>query len=54
MIPGDQEAVRELFEAVAPRYDQLNDLLSFGGHRLWGRRLSGLLQEATEGGQASR
>jgi demethylmenaquinone methyltransferase/2-methoxy-6-polyprenyl-1,4-benzoquinol methylase len=38
MIPGDQEAVRELFETVAPRYDQLNDLLSLGGHRLWKRQ----------------
>ena len=38
MIPGDQEAVRDLFDAVAPRYDQLNDLLSLGGHRLWKRQ----------------
>jgi demethylmenaquinone methyltransferase/2-methoxy-6-polyprenyl-1,4-benzoquinol methylase len=38
MIPGDQEAVRELFETVAPRYDRLNDLLSLGGHRLWKRQ----------------
>jgi demethylmenaquinone methyltransferase/2-methoxy-6-polyprenyl-1,4-benzoquinol methylase len=36
--PGDPEAVRELFDAIAPRYDQLNDLLSFGLHRLWKRR----------------
>ena len=32
-------AVRELFEAIAPRYDQLNDLFSFGLHRLWKRQL---------------
>jgi len=38
MIPGDQESVRQLFEAVAPRYDRLNDLLSLGGHRLWKRQ----------------
>ncbi len=38
MIPGDQEAVRDLFESVAPRYDLLNDLLSLGGHRLWKRQ----------------
>lgn len=31
------EAVRELFERVAPRYDQLNDLLSVGLHRHWKR-----------------
>ena len=36
--PGDPEAVRELFERIAPRYDQLNDLLSLGLHRLWKRQ----------------
>jgi demethylmenaquinone methyltransferase/2-methoxy-6-polyprenyl-1,4-benzoquinol methylase len=36
--PGDPQAVRELFEAIAPRYDQLNDWLSFGLHRLWKRQ----------------
>ena len=30
--------MRELFEAIAPRYDQLNDWLSFGLHRLWKRQ----------------
>lgn len=30
--------MRELFEAVAPRYDLLNDLLSLGLHRHWKRR----------------
>lgn len=38
MKPGDPAAVRTLFEAVAPRYDQLNDLLSLGLHRLWKRQ----------------
>ena len=38
MKPGDPEAVRELFERIAPRYDQLNDLLSLGLHRLWKRQ----------------
>ena len=38
MKPGDPAAVRNLFEAVAPRYDQLNDLLSLGLHRLWKRQ----------------
>lgn len=38
MKPGEPEAVRELFETIAPRYDQLNDLLSLGLHRLWKRR----------------
>jgi demethylmenaquinone methyltransferase/2-methoxy-6-polyprenyl-1,4-benzoquinol methylase len=44
MKPGDPEAVRELFEAIAPRYDQLNDLLSFGLHRLWKRQAVAWLQ----------
>jgi demethylmenaquinone methyltransferase/2-methoxy-6-polyprenyl-1,4-benzoquinol methylase len=35
--PGDPAAVRQLFEAIAPRYDLLNDLLSLGLHRLWKR-----------------
>lgn len=36
--PGDAAAVQQLFDAVAPRYDQLNDLLSLGLHRLWKRQ----------------
>ena len=32
-------AVRALFDAIAPRYDQLNDLFSLGLHRLWKRQL---------------
>jgi len=35
--PGEPTAVRELFEEIAPRYDQLNDLLSLGLHRHWKR-----------------
>jgi demethylmenaquinone methyltransferase/2-methoxy-6-polyprenyl-1,4-benzoquinol methylase len=39
--PGTQRAakVQELFAKVAPRYDLLNDLMSFGLHRRWKRRL---------------
>jgi len=29
--------VREVFRSVAPRYDIMNDLMSFGVHRLWKR-----------------
>ncbi len=36
---GRAEGVRDLFAAVAPRYDLINDLQSFGMHRLWKRRL---------------
>lgn len=28
-----------MFDLVAPRYDTLNDMMSFGTHRLWKRRL---------------
>ena len=39
--PGEQRAVKvnDLFAAIARRYDLLNDLQSFGLHRLWKRRV---------------
>jgi demethylmenaquinone methyltransferase / 2-methoxy-6-polyprenyl-1,4-benzoquinol methylase len=39
--PGAQRAakVHDLFARIAPRYDLLNDLQSFGLHRYWKRRL---------------
>lgn len=39
--PGDQRAakVNDLFTRIARRYDFLNDLQSFGLHRLWKRRV---------------
>ncbi len=38
---GGQRAARvnDLFAAIAPRYDLINDLQSFGLHRWWKRRL---------------
>jgi ubiquinone/menaquinone biosynthesis methyltransferase len=36
--PGNPEAVRDLFERIAPAYDRLNDLLSLGLHRIWKRQ----------------
>lgn len=41
-MPGPQRAekVKSLFDTVASRYDLLNDLLSFGLHRLWKKRLA--------------
>ena len=29
--------VQEVFDSVAPKYDLMNDVLSFGMHRLWKR-----------------
>jgi demethylmenaquinone methyltransferase/2-methoxy-6-polyprenyl-1,4-benzoquinol methylase len=39
--PGEQRAakVRQLFTRIAPRYDLINDLQSFGLHRHWKRRV---------------
>ncbi len=39
--PGETRAsrVQDLFARIAPRYDLINDLQSFGLHRLWKRRL---------------
>ena len=39
--PGDQRAakVHDLFTRIAPRYDLINDLQSFGLHRHWKRRV---------------
>jgi len=32
--------IRQVFDAVAPRYDLMNDLMSMGIHRLWKRTLA--------------
>lgn len=42
--PGDRRAaeVRNLFDAIASRYDLINDLQSFWLHRLWKRKLLNL------------
>jgi demethylmenaquinone methyltransferase/2-methoxy-6-polyprenyl-1,4-benzoquinol methylase len=32
--------IRQVFDVVAPRYDLMNDLMSFGIHRLWKRTLA--------------
>ena len=36
-VPEDEKAMRvgQVFDAVAERYDLMNDLMSFGLHRLW-------------------
>ena len=33
-----EQKIRTVFETVAPRYDLMNDVMSFGIHRLWKRR----------------
>jgi demethylmenaquinone methyltransferase / 2-methoxy-6-polyprenyl-1,4-benzoquinol methylase len=43
-VPGEQRAAKvgDLFATIARRYDLLNDLQSFGLHRLWKRRVVAL------------
>lgn len=36
-----ERRIRQVFESVAPRYDLMNDMMSFGLHRLWKRYLVG-------------
>ncbi len=42
--PGEERAakVNDLFAKIAPRYDLINDLQSFGLHRYWKRRVIAL------------
>ena len=44
--PGEERAAKvgDLFASIARRYDLLNDLQSFGFHRLWKRRVVELAQ----------
>ncbi len=35
--------IRQVFDEVAPRYDLMNDFMSFGIHRLWKRRLRAMV-----------
>lgn len=52
-VPGENRAakVQDLFAAVAPRYDLVNDLQSLGMHRLWKRRML-LMSQARPGEKA--
>jgi demethylmenaquinone methyltransferase/2-methoxy-6-polyprenyl-1,4-benzoquinol methylase len=38
--------IRRVFDTVAPRYDLMNDLMSFGIHRLWKRTLARRVADA--------
>ena len=44
--PERERRIRGVFQAVAERYDLMNDLMSFGIHRLWKRRLARLCAPA--------
>lgn len=41
VTPAERQCrIRAVFDGVAPRYDLMNDLMSFGIHRLWKRVLA--------------
>ena len=43
MKPGNPSAVEEMFNSISSKYDFLNDIFSFGLHRLWKRKLLDIL-----------
>ncbi|RAU22106.1 bifunctional demethylmenaquinone methyltransferase/2-methoxy-6-polyprenyl-1,4-benzoquinol methylase [Paramagnetospirillum kuznetsovii] len=48
VTPEERESrIRRVFDAVAPRYDLMNDVMSFGIHRLWKRDMAKAAKPAT-------
>ena len=43
MKPGNSKAIEEMFNSISSKYDFLNDIFSFGLHRLWKARLLDIL-----------
>ncbi|WP_413677413.1 bifunctional demethylmenaquinone methyltransferase/2-methoxy-6-polyprenyl-1,4-benzoquinol methylase UbiE [Prochlorococcus sp. MIT 0916] len=43
MRPGNAKAIEEMFNSISSKYDFLNDIFSFGLHRLWKRKLLDIL-----------
>ena len=43
MRPGNTRAIEEMFNSISSRYDFLNDIFSFGLHRLWKKKLLEIL-----------
>ena len=41
-----ERRIRQVFDAVAPRYDLMNDAMSFGIHRLWKRAMARAVRPA--------
>ncbi len=50
-VGREGEARQELFNTIAPVYDELNDMLSFGLHRVW-KRMAVKWSEAAVGATA--
>ncbi len=47
MKPRDPKSIQNLFESISHKYDFLNDLFSFGLHRLWKKNLLSLLEPSS-------
>ena len=43
MKPGNSQAIEQMFNSISSKYDFLNDLFSFGLHRLWKRKLLNII-----------
>ena len=43
MKPGNTKSIEEMFNSISSKYDFLNDIFSFGLHRLWKRKLLDIL-----------
>tara|TARA_B100001029_G_C15011269_1_gene424406 strand:- start:411 stop:1109 length:699 start_codon:yes stop_codon:yes gene_type:complete len=43
MKPGNARSIEEMFDSISSKYDLLNDIFSFGLHRLWKRKLLEIL-----------
>ena len=39
MRPGNSKSIEEMFNSISSKYDFLNDIFSFGLHRVWKRKL---------------
>ena len=39
MMPGNSKSIEEMFNSISSKYDFLNDIFSFGLHRVWKRKL---------------
>ena len=43
MKPGNTRSIEEMFNSISSKYDFLNDIFSFGLHRLWKKQLLDIL-----------
>ena len=43
MKPGNAIAIEEMFDSISSKYDLLNDIFSFGLHRVWKKKLLDIL-----------